>query len=130
MSYSHSSAAYRDRAVRTASPAQLLVMVYDHVLANLARARVAYEKNLIEQRVEAIGRARDGVFELLATLDSERGGDIARNLGSLYAFVLTELTDTGLRYDDRKTQSVARIIGELRDAFATIATDSARVPAA
>ena len=56
MSYSHPSVAYRERAVRTASPAQLLVMVYDHVLANLARARVAYEKNLLEQRVEAIGR--------------------------------------------------------------------------
>jgi flagellar protein FliS len=120
MSYSHAAQAYRDRAVKTASPGQLVVMVYDHVLASLARARAAHEKSLVEQRVESISRARDGIFELFATLDSDRGGEIASNLRSLYVFLLTELTDMGLRFDDRKAARLTTIVGELRDAFATI----------
>lgn len=122
MSYSH-AATYREREVRTASPGKLVVLVFDHILASLARARAAHKVNNVEQRIEAIAKARDGITELFATLDMDKGGAIAQQLRSLYAFALTQLADAGARFDDRKVERIAGIIAELRDAFATIAAD-------
>lgn len=120
MSYSYGATAYRDRDVRTASPGQLVVMVYDHILANFARARAAHSLGNVERRIEAVSKVRDGLVELLATLDLEQGGAIASQLRSLYGFMLTELADAGLRFDDRKVEKIAGMITELREAFATI----------
>lgn len=121
MSYSYAAAAYRERDVRTASPGQLVIMVYDHVLANLARARAAHSAGNVERRIEGVSKARDGLVELLSTLDLEQGGAIASQLRSLYAFMLTQLADAGARFEDRKVERIGGMITELRDAFATIA---------
>jgi len=130
MSYSNQAAAYRQREVAAATPGRLLLMVYDHILANLARATVAHNNGLIEARVEAIARTRDGVSELLATLDMEKGGAIALQLNALYSFMLIELVDAGLRFDSKKVGRMAGMIGELRDAFAVIVETTAKTTAA
>jgi flagellar protein FliS len=130
MSYSNPAAAYRDRDISTATPGKLLVMVYDHILANLARAGVANTNNLIEARLEAVAKARDGICELLATLDLEQGGQIAAQLSSLYTFMLAQLADAGSNFDERKVTRIAGMIRDLRDAFAAIADPAARTTAA
>ena len=105
-------------------------MVYDHVLANLARAAVAHHNNLVEARVEAVAKARDGISELLATLDLEKGGEIAAQLSALYSFMLAELVDAGLKFDEKKTGRLVGMIRELRDAFAVIVESTAKSSAA
>ena len=125
MSYSHAAVAYRERQVKTASPGQLVVMVFDHVLANLARARAANNDGRIEPRVEAVNKAREGLMELLVTLDVDRGGAIAQQLRSLYVFMIAELVDAGSRFNEPKTLRIAGMVSELRDAFATIANETA-----
>lgn len=130
MSYSNQAAAYRHREVAAATPGRLLLMVYDHILANLARATVAHNNKLIEARVEAVAKARDGISELLATLDMEKGGAISAQLNSLYSFMLSELVNTGLKFDDAKVNRIAAMIRELRDAFAVIVESSAKTSAA
>lgn len=127
--YAHAATAYREREVMTASPARLVVIVYDHVLANLNRARVAREAGKLDIQIESIAKARDGVTELLVTLDVERGGAIATQLQSLYTFILSELVD-GSRVEPNRLQRITQIVHDLRDAFAAIASEPARVPAA
>ena len=128
--YAHAATAYREREVLTASPARLVVIVYDHVLANLTRAHLMRAADKIEIRLEAIGKARDGIVELLSGIDLERGGDIARQLNSLYTFILAELVD-GNRLDGTRLERITKMVSELRDAFNTIAAgDGARVSAA
>jgi flagellar protein FliS len=128
--YAHAATAYREREVLTASPARLVVIVYDHVLANLTRANLMRAADKIEIRLEAIGKARDGIVELLSGIDLERGGDIARQLNSLYTFILSELVD-GTRVDGTRLERITKMVSELRDAFNTIAVgDGARVSAA
>ena len=130
MSYSNQAAAYRHREVAAATPGRLLLMVYDHILANLARAAVAHNNNLVEARVEAVAKARDGISELLATLDMEKGGAISTQLKSLYSFMLAELMDSGLKFDEKKVSRMAALIRELRDAFAVIVESTAKTSAA
>lgn len=130
MTYSQAAAAYREREVLTASPARLVVIVYDHALANLTRARVAHQNNNIEVRVEAIGKARDAIVELLATLDLEQGGQLAQNLRGLYGFLINQLLDLGLHPDAKLLDRVTKMVAELRSAFASIADRAAEAPAA
>jgi flagellar protein FliS len=130
MTYSRQGVAYRDREIRTASPSRLVVLVFDCAMSNLYRARRAVETRNIEQRVEAVGKARDAIMELLVTLNVEQGGKLATNLQSLYAFILAELVDVARRPDGARLETIIKIVGELRSAFETIAVDAARTPAA
>jgi flagellar protein FliS len=130
MSYSHQAVAYRQREVQSATPARLTVMVYDYALANLLRAKRAVQIGNIEERVAATSKAHDAIMELISVLDIERGGQIARNLKSLYAFLLVELVDVGHRRDGGKIDTVIQIVTDLRGAFDAAAVATARVPAA
>jgi flagellar protein FliS len=130
MSYASQASAYRDREVLTASPARLVVLLFEHAHSNLLRARRAVQTNNVQERVAAVGKAREAIMELMATLNMEQGGQIAQNLRSLYVFVLTELSDVARRPDGARLEAVIRVVSELHTAFATIAVDSARVPAA
>lgn len=120
MSYAP-AAQYQEVAARSASPAQLVVMVYDHLLLNLRRARLAAEQQNVELRLASVDRARAALAELLATLDMERGGTVAAQLGSLYTFLLSELVELGSRPQPERHDRVIAMAAELREAFATIA---------
>lgn len=130
MSYSRQGVAYRDREIQTASPSRLVVLVFDCALSNLLRARRAVQAGKIEERVEAVGKAREAILELLVTLNLEQGGVLARNLQSLYSFILAELVDVARRPDGARLESVITMVSELRTAFETVAVDAARNPAA
>ena len=121
MTYAQQSTRYREMEVLSASPGQLVVILYDHLLASLRRARLAIEGNNVEQRVAYLDKSRAAVTELLVTLDQAKGGAIATNLRSLYSWILTELLDIGMRPDVHRLDKVIAIAGELRDAFAQIA---------
>ena len=122
---------YREREILTASPAKLVVIVYDHLLANLCRARLAIEAKKIEARIDAVGKAREAVVELLAGTDVERGGTLAVNLQSLYVFIFSELNAIVHNPDAERVDKLAEIVSHLREAFASIAaTSSVQSPAA
>ncbi len=125
MSYATHAAQYQEVAVRSASPAQLVVMVYDHLLLNLRRTRLATEQGNVELRIASLDRARAALGELLGGLDTERGGEMAAQLGALYAFFLGELVDVGLRPSVARLDRVIAMAAELRESFATIAAPSA-----
>jgi len=120
VSYANHAAQYQEVAVRSAAPGQLVVMVYDHLLLNLRRARLSIEQGNVDLRLTSFDRARQALGELLSTLDLEQGGEMARQLNALYTFVLAELTDLGLNPEPGRLERVTRIMSELREAFATV----------
>lgn len=124
MSYNTQAAQYREVEVLTASPAQLVVILYDHLLVNLRRAHIAMEAGNVEMRSTLLGKARLVLSELLSTLDREQGGEIADHLSGLYAFLFNELVDLGSRPDTARLERVTGMVGELRDAFAQIAGEA------
>ena len=130
MSYSRQGGAYRDREIQSASPSRLVVLVFDCALSNLMRARRAVQTGKIEERVDAVGKAREAIMELLVTLNVEQGGELARNLQSLYAYLLGELVDVARRPDGARLETIIKLVSELRSAFETIAVEAARTPAA
>jgi flagellar protein FliS len=122
MSYATAATRYREEEVLTASPARLVVIMYDHLLANLRRAQLAAESDNVEQYAESLNRVRDTVMELLVTIDSEKGGEIARQLRWLYTFLLSELFELTHRRDAKRIARLSGIATELRTAFAAVSS--------
>lgn len=118
MSYASQTSSYREMEIHAASPERLLVIVFEQLVVNLERARIAMERNDVELRVTALRRARGLVAELLSTLDFEQGGALAIELADLYQFLLAELVDIGKRGDVRTMRKLVNIATHLRDGFA------------
>ena len=109
--------AYHHNAVATAAPEQLVVMLFDGALRFSRRAVAAFEAGQRPQATQAIGRVTSIVNELNATLDLEAGGDIARNLRSIYGFVNRHLVEAVREADPNRVLQAARLLAELREAF-------------
>ncbi len=118
MSYTSQAAAYREMEVLSATPGQLVVILYDHLLVSLRRARLAVDAGNFEMRSSTLEKCRAILTELLVTLDEERGGSIARELSGLYTFILAELVDVGVRPDVVRLDRLTAVVTELREAFA------------
>lgn len=112
---------YREAEVASASPGQLVVIIYDHLLVNLRRARLLLGPGELSARSDALERARAALTELLVTLDRERGGEIAARLASLYTFMLAELSVLGVKPQAERLDAIVAIASELRGAFDTAA---------
>jgi len=122
MSYASQTTSYREMELQSASPERLVVFVFEQLVVNLERARIAMERNDLELRVTALRRARGLVSELLATLDFEKGGAIATQLADLYQYMLYELVDIGQRGDIVTLRKLVNIATNLRDGFADAAS--------
>ena len=127
MSYASQSSSYREMEIQSASPERLVVIVFEQLVVNLERARIAMERKDIELRVTSLRRARGLVGELLATLDFEKGGALANQLADLYQFMLYELVDIGQRGDVATMRKLVNIATSLRDGFTAAATASVGV---
>ena len=122
MSYTRQATRYRETEVLTATPGQLVVLLYDHLLLSLRRARTAMDARDVEAQSVSLEKGRDVLTELLVTLDRDRGGEVASNLAALYSFLLGELVQVGIRGDVARLDRVTGMIGDLRDAFALAST--------
>jgi flagellar secretion chaperone FliS len=111
--YQRSNDVYQQQAVTTASPAQLVLMCYDGVLAAVTRARQGDR----EVRNRELQRAQAILTELQVTLDHEQGGDIARNLDGLYGFCIAELVKANVSGDLTDLDGVVDVVAELREAW-------------
>lgn len=117
MSYASPSSSYREMEIHAASPHKLVVIVFEQLVVNLERARIAMERRDVELRLTSLRRARDIVTELLGTLDFEKGGALANQLADLYQYLLFELVDIGQRGDLHVMRKLVTIASLLRDGF-------------
>ncbi len=115
------TAAYKEAGVLTASPGQLVVMLYDGAVRFLRQAAVAMEDGDLGKSNHKLQRGEAIIDELLGTLDFERGGDVAVNLRELYLFSLRHLSEARLQRDPGKVLQIAGFLGELRESWAQIA---------
>jgi len=114
---------YRANAVLTASPGQLVLMLYDGVLKSLAIARDAFSRPADDtRRIETINlhllKAQSIIAELQGGLNFEAGGEFARTLDRLYDYHGRRLLEANLRKQVEPVIEVERLVRELRDAWA------------
>jgi flagellar protein FliS len=118
---SNPSDTYRQQSVMTASPGQLVVMLYDGALRFLLQAAAAMRADDHLLADAKLRRAEAIIDELHATLDKDRGGEIASRLEGIYVFCKRRLIEARIEREAAMIDKVAELLGELREAWATIA---------
>ena len=103
--------AYRGNQVEGASPLGLILLTYQVLLKSLAQAKYAAENSNFEGEANGINRAMEALTELVTSLDFEQGGEIAKNLGSLYSFMMNHLLQ-GMTGDTIKAISEVQQIAQ------------------
>jgi flagellar secretion chaperone FliS len=116
---------YQELNVTTASPMELILMLYDECIRSLDKAEKAFETIPEPERIEVTGNsllhAQDIITELAVSLDMEKGGEIARNLQRLYDFMVNHISRANVNKELKPIQDVRRMMGELREAWFEIA---------
>lgn len=136
MMYSQNKGAAQYRAVRShglvadASPTRLVQIMFEQVLTNLAtaggcigRIRGNRPVNDVLAKGKGIGKAVALIGQLNSTLDMERGGEVAANLGSLYVYMMSRLTLANATNDVRIVEEVTRLVREIKSGWDQIVTD-------
>lgn len=113
--------AYRENAVLSASPEQLVVLLYEHLIINLKKAARHMQERNFEGKAEALTRANDIVLELLSSLDFEKGGEISSRLASLYGYFTREIATVGRTLDTARIAQLVEMAEELRESWAEAA---------
>jgi len=117
---------YRANAVLTATPGQLVLMLYDGALKALAIARAAFERTDDPRRLETINdqllKAQRILNELQGGLNLEAGGEFARTMERLYDYHGRRLWEANLRKQVEPVIEVERLVQGLRDAWAEMLT--------
>jgi len=114
---------YRANAILTASPGQLVLMLYDGALKAIAIAREAFDAPSEDmRRIETINtqllKAQSILTELQNGLNLEAGGEFARTMHRLYDYHNRRLLEANLRKQVEPVIEVERLVRELRDAWA------------
>lgn len=109
---------YQNNQVLTASPGQILIMLYDGAIRFVRQARAAIDAGDRGGKAIAINKAVAIVTEFSNTLDREIGGEIALDLSRLYGFMVRELVAVNAHGEVERLEPVEKILLELREAFA------------
>lgn len=118
--YNNGIQGYRRTNVTTASPKKLVLMCYEGAIDQLKITKQMMAEQDYEGKVKAITKAQDIIKELLCSLDYEKGGDIATNLGSLYNYMLRRIIHADVKSDQNAIDEVVGMLSELKSAWEEI----------
>jgi flagellar protein FliS len=116
MNYANLRERYVQDAVSTASPATLLIMLYDRLVLDLLRAEAALAEGKRDAANEQLNHAQDIVSELAATLDLD-AWEGARQLMSVYTFLSTSLVEANIQADAGKVAACRALVEPLQEAW-------------
>ena len=108
---------YQQNQILSASPEQILVMLYDGAIRFTRQAMMGIESSNSAQKYEGVRRAMAIIAEFANTLDHNIGGEIAADLDALYAYMNNELTQANLHNDIDKLKVVEGLLVDLRQTW-------------
>lgn len=111
---------YRKAAINSASPLQLVIMLYDGSMKFMLAAKVAMEAEDRFTQNEKLQRAQRIISELTSCLDMEAGGDIAQNLYSLYDFVYNRLVEANIQDRPDYIDQAMKVMSDLRESWVQV----------
>ncbi len=126
---------YRESSILTASPGQLVLLMYDGALRSMALAHAALERPKSDfKRIEVINRellkAQAILSELRRNLNHEAGGEFSKTMDGLYAYYVRRLIEANIRKEMAPLVEVENLVKVLRDAWAEmLRTQGAQEPA-
>jgi flagellar protein FliS len=128
------AAAYRrvgvETGVETADAHQLVLMLFDGALAAIAQAGNAMRAGNLRVKGESVSKAIQIVEEgLKASLDETAGGELTRQLRSLYDYISQCMLLASMRKEPAGLDEAARLLGQLKDAWEAMPASARALPA-
>jgi len=124
MMNSNARAAYLDASIATASPARLLVMLFDRLVLDVQRGLDAQRRGDHEDTHKNLTHAQDILLELASSLRPEefKGG---YDLAALYSFLHRQLVMANVRKDAAITDEVLVLVTDLCETWRQAALQTA-----
>jgi flagellar secretion chaperone FliS len=109
--------AYQKTEVATADPKKLVILCYEGAIFSLKQAKTKFYAQEYEAKGKAVQNALDILNELRGALNFEKGGEIARNLESLYVYWTQHIIKADLDRDPRGFDPVIFMLEEIKSAL-------------
>lgn len=117
-----------ESAVLSASPHQLVVMLFDGANSALVRARLFLEQGDIPAKGEALSKAINIIDNgLKAGLNMEVDSDLPANLAALYDYMVRRLLHANLRNDVEAIVEVEGLLNNIADAWKQIGPNATSI---
>lgn len=120
---------YRKTAATTASPGELVLMLFDGALRFMTAAELGFQEENFARRNELIHnnimRTQAIITELQATLNMEKGGEFSENLYRLYDFMQEHLNQANREKNLDKIKTVVGFMQDIRDAWSQMLLQTA-----
>jgi len=117
-----------ESAVLSASPHQLVVMLFDGAHSALVRARLFLEQGNIPAKGEALSKAINIIDNgLKAGLNMEVESDLPENLAALYDYMVRRLLHANFRNDAEAIVEVEVLLNNIADAWKQIGPNATSI---
>lgn len=108
---------YRRVQVETASPAELVLQLYEALMRDLERANAALDGRATQEQAHtSLVHAQEIIIELLASLDMS-SGDLAQHLADLYQYMYRRLVTANVAKDQTAVSEVLRLLRPIHAAW-------------
>ncbi len=114
---------YKKSQVETSDQLTLILMLYDRAILLLDKAKKGISEKKLEEKHHSLTKARDIVFELIQSLDQDKGEEIVASLLQLYYFVVREIMDADANLSTKAIDNAKGILSELRESWKEIKTN-------
>lgn len=114
---SYGAKTYKNTAIKTATPEQVLLMLYEGAIKAAKLAKAATEKQNIPEKCKQITKVHDIVMELNNSLDHSKSADVAAQLSNLYEFCTSQLLKANMNNDVPALDSVIKILTTLYEGW-------------
>ncbi|MCU6679356.1 MULTISPECIES: flagellar export chaperone FliS [Leclercia] len=114
-----------ESAVLSASPHQLVVLLFDGALSAMKKAMILIEQGDIPGKGQALGKAINIISNgLQSGLNHEVGGELTTNLDSLYDYMTRRLLQANIHNDIDAINEVVGLLNNIADAWKEIGPNS------
>ena len=109
--------------ISLADPQKLILMLFEGAQISIREAKQHILDNEIAQKGISISKAITIIDNgLRASLDIDKGGEIAKNLHSLYEYMIHRLLIANIKNNPEVLDAVYKLLSELHSAWASIGT--------
>jgi flagellar protein FliS len=116
---------YKQTAIKTATPEQVLLLLYEGAIKSAKLAKQAMLQKQVAEKCKHITKVHDIVMELRNSLDHAKGPDVSAQLDSLYDFCITHLLKANLNNDEVAIDGVIKVLNTLYEGWVS-AVDEVR----
>ena len=117
---------YKQTAVssaKEASPYQLVAMLFQELLGNIAGAKGDIEQGNTARKGERISKAITIISVLESSIDFEQGGEVSKNLSDLYTYCSEKLLEANVNNNAELLDEVIKILLPIKSGWDAIPSE-------